>query len=144
MIEGDLVKDLYETTSLKIQDSSGKVRVLSKKEEKEFNKSAQRLVTKDGERKVKTVTGFRTKQKRFRDIFTSVVDYSWSSLLLLISVIYVGSWVTFALLWKLLIYLHINFGPQSGECLIGVTDFSSSLLFSMELQQTIEIGRAHV
>ena len=44
------------------------------------------------------------------DVFTTIVDYSWSGLLLFITVIYTGSWLLFALVWHLLVFLHDKFG----------------------------------
>ena len=111
-----VVKNIFDSTSLKIQNNiTGDVRVLTKKEENERRRSVPRLVTKEGKRKVKTMTVFKSKRKKLEDVFTTIVDYSWSGLLLFIIVIYTGSWLLFALVWHLLVFLHDKFGRMASK-----------------------------
>lgn len=77
------------------------------------------------------------------DFFTSVVDYNWCFLAIFITLGYFTCWLIFATLWSLLYYVHDYLSSTNDEesvCVQGMNNFGSSILFSMELQQTIGYG----
>ena len=91
-----------DLSALKIQNPDAKTfRVLSKKEEKERNKTRHRLLGKDG------VTGtttknkmwMKTRRKLFYDLFTTMIDNSWPVLISIIFIIYFLVWFLFAGVW---------------------------------------------
>ena len=93
---------ILQTSALKIQNpDASTLRVLSKKEEKKRNKSLHRLVRKDGDRRTTTQTGLRMKKRKFVDLFTTIMDYSWPVLLGLICALYFLDWLFFAGVWYL-------------------------------------------
>ena len=81
-----------------------------------------------------------------RDMFTSLVDLNWSVLLLITSLTYLACWLSFALVWYGLAAYHGDLsqswtpGGEKEACVEGVESLMSSILFSMELQQTIGYG----
>ena len=93
---------ILQTSALKIQNPDvSTLRVLSKKEEKKRIKSLHRLVRKDGDRRTTTQTGLRMKKRKFVDLFTTMMDYSWPVLLGLICALYFLDWLFFAGVWYL-------------------------------------------
>ena len=84
-----------------------------------------------------------------RDLFTSLVELSWPVLLLITSLTYLACWLSFALVWYGLAAYHGDLSqsstPPGGDknrtaCVEGVENIMSSILFSVELQQTIGYG----
>ena len=77
-----------------------------------------------------------------KDLFTSLLDLSWCSIVILFVICFVGSWLFFGVLWYSLLLLRgdLSVGGEGDRCLVGVDSFSGSLLFSLESQQTIGYG----
>ena len=99
--EGE-VESILNQTSLKLQDSRGQVRVLTKKEEKQRHKSVHRLVTKNGKQRIRMHIGTNLRNRKVLDFFTSFIDYNWFLLAVFITFIYFICWLSFASLWALL------------------------------------------
>ena len=99
--EGE-VDCILNQTSLKLQDSRGLVRVLSKKEEKQRQKSVHRLVTKNGKQRTRMHIGTSIRNRQVKDCFTTFIDCNWFILSVLITFIYFVCWLSFASLWVLL------------------------------------------
>ena len=99
--EGE-VDCILNQTSLKLQDSRGLVRVLSKKEEKQRQKSVHRLVTKNGKQRTRMHIGTSIRNRQVKDCFTTFIDCNWFILAVLITFIYFVCWLSFASLWVLL------------------------------------------
>lgn len=101
-----------------------------------------RLVSKDGSINLIKINVRR--RSYLSDIFTTLLEVSWLYHLLLFGVTFVTSWVAFALFWWLISVEHDD--PQHIDdkewkmCVAGVFDFTTALLFSIELQQTIGFG----
>ena len=102
MTKVSVYNDSDDLSALKIQNPDAKTfRVLSKKEEKERNKTRHRLLGKDG------VTGtttknkmwMKTRRKLFYDLFTTMIDNSWPVLISIIFIIYFLVWFLFAGVW---------------------------------------------
>ena len=91
---------ILQTSALKIQNPDAlTLRVLSKNEEKKRIKTLYRLVGKGGDRRTKTQTGIRMQTRKFVDIFTTMMDYSWPVFLGLICATYFVDWLSFATVW---------------------------------------------
>ena len=87
------------------------------------------------------MSGVRVHTRRLQDIFTTLIQYSWPVLLFIIGLCYLASWLVFAGLWHLIVVYHGDLDSGGGgTCVVGMYNFASSLLLSMELQQTIGYG----
>jgi len=87
-----------------------------------------------------------------KDGWTTLVDLRWRYLFLIFFASFLMSWLVFALLWHLLLWLHGDLDTehlpdadlqQSGNytpCVYNIYDFTSSFLFSLETQHTIGYG----
>ncbi|XP_063070384.1 inward rectifier potassium channel 16-like isoform X2 [Engraulis encrasicolus] len=80
------------------------------------------------------------------DIYTTLVEIRWRVMLLVFSLAYILSWLTFALLYFLIAYLHgdLDIGEEGptelNPCMLNVHSFTGAFLFSMETQATIGYG----
>ncbi len=101
-----------------------------------------RLVEKNGEMKISFTNIPKRNQSFLLDIFTTLLDAKWRYMILLICVAFVSSWILFAGFWMILAYIHGEVGEIDlvEPCVIGVTDFHTALLFSIETQHTIGYG----
>lgn len=78
-----------------------------------------------------------------QDIFTTLVDAQWRWTLLVFSMNFLLSWLTFALIWWLIAYSHGDLEPQNYNnetfipCVVDIRNFASCFLFSVETQHTI-------
>ena len=86
------------------------------------------------------------RSRYLKDIFTSLLDLSWCSILILFVICFVCSWLLFGVLWYSLILIRGDFSLDEGDeknstrCLIGIDSFAGTILFSIETQQTIGYG----
>ena len=139
----EIENEIFNSTCLKIQTEKGEVEEVSVGEERRRERGLARLVSKTGEKRVRTVASARHQVTRLRDIFTSLVELGWCLLLSLVTASYVACWSLFALLWYCLAAYNGDLSDEGGEvtpCVLGVDSLMSSLLFSVELQQTIGFG----
>jgi len=93
------------------------------------------------------VPGFSNMQHSFRylkDFFTSMIDLPWSWTLLSFAASFYISWVIFAAIWYLVLFLHGDLAhPQTDDhvyCVDNINTFTSAFLFSLETQHTIGYG----
>ena len=131
---------VFHTTSLKVQNEKGETVELTRSEEKRRERAVCRLVSKAGQKRVRTVGSARLQVKKMRDLFTSLVELSWSLLLLTLTASYFSCWLLFALVWYSLAAYNGDLAGDQPHCVLGVSSLLSSLLFSVELQQTIGYG----
>jgi hypothetical protein len=86
-----------------------------------------------------------------KDIFTTLLDLSWTSILVLFFTCFVVSWLLFACLWYSLLLVARDTSDSSSsssngtsvvqrQCLVGVESFVGTVLLSIETQQTIGYG----
>jgi potassium inwardly-rectifying channel subfamily J len=105
-----------------------------------FNqRTRERLIYKSGE---SNISNANVHQRRFRyivDIFTTLLELSWGYSILLYTLSFFISWCTFALCWWAISSYYIS-SRGKDECVLGVKEFTSALLFSIETQQTIGYG----
>ena len=101
------------STALKLQCPDGRVRVVSSSEENLRKKTVTRLVAKNGRKMMRTRTGLKIGSKKMLDLFTTIMEYSWPALLLLICSSYFLCWTVFGALWHLLAVLHGDVGGQT-------------------------------
>lgn len=96
----------FQSNALKIQNPDATtLRVLSRKEEKLREKTLHRLVKKNGTVRTRTRTGVRMKAKKFIDIFTTIMEWSWPRLISFICFMYFADWILFACCWHLLAWI---------------------------------------
>ena len=107
----------------------------------------RRLCYKNGECNISHVNIKKRRQRYLADIFTTLVDIKWRWNLLIFVMAFILSWLLFALCWWLICFSHGDFVTRkpSGHvpCVVGVTDFVTALLFSIETQHTIGYGSRH-
>lgn len=82
----------------------------------------------------------------FRDIFTTMIEMKWRWLIIFFTLSFLLSWLFFAALYYLVMYIHHDFDHQiaSNEswtpCISNTKNFISVFMFSLETQQTIGYG----
>lgn len=94
----------------------------------------RRLVEKNGQRNVRSRLIPRTRY--VQDIFTTILDARWKWMFTFFIVVYLFSWVLFATVWWLIYQMR----KVANECIIGVKNWSTAFLYSLETQQTIGYG----
>ena len=108
-----------------------------------------RLVAKDGQLNISTRNVPDGCCHRYtRDLLTSLLSLSWGWYVVLIVGCYVGSWLIFAVCWFAMALAYTDWTKYNNDsstslindCLIGVDDFTTALLLSIETQQTIGYG----
>ncbi|CAF1332308.1 unnamed protein product [Adineta ricciae] len=112
-----------------------------------IHQNRKRLITKDGNINIEKLR-VENRILYFRDIFTSLLDLKWRFILILFSFSFVISWLIFAVIWYIIMYIHNDFSINSSNetsnehipCISGVKTFSGALLYSIETQQTIGYG----
>jgi len=125
-------ESLYETTHQKV---------------KKMNKK-KRVVLKDGLTNV-TYKNISKKRRRYiSDLYTTLLDSSWTYCVLMFTTSFYGSWIVFGGIYYLISYLHGDLMeehlPSSGSdwvpCILGTDGFAACFLFSLETQHTIGYG----
>ncbi|GMR31883.1 hypothetical protein PMAYCL1PPCAC_02078, partial [Pristionchus mayeri] len=79
-----------------------------------------------------------------RNWFHLLIECSWSFVLFLFSIGYLGTWIFYGIIY---FFIYLNYPTNTeGEsvCITQVRDFSSAFLFSMESQHTIGYGTRHM
>lgn len=101
-----------------------------------------RLVAKNG-----TVNLFLDNIDRsqyMRDLFTTMIDIKWRYNLMAAAFGFVFSWLFFAAIWYIVLYVHDDLSHESdptwSPCIVNVNSFSAALLFSIETQSTLGFG----
>lgn len=101
-----------------------------------------RLVAKNG-----TVNLFLDNIDRsqyVRDLFTTMIDIKWRYNLMAAAFGFVFSWLFFACIWYVVLYVHNDLvhesDPTWSPCIVNVNSFSAALLFSIETQSTLGFG----
>ena len=94
----------------------------------------RRLVEKNGQRNVRSRHIPRTRY--VQDIFTTILDARWKWMFIFFVVCYLFTWTVFATLWWVIYELR----ETANECIIGVKDWTTAFLYSLETQQTIGYG----
>ena len=112
--------------------------------ERSLTASRKRLVSRRNARSLARHAHMWKNFPRFaKDHFTTVVNARWWQILIIVSIIYVSSWLIFALLW-----LIVNRVDE--HCLADTSDgkfsksFAEAFLFSIETQVTIGYGEVFI
>ena len=118
---------------------SGLLNVLAKQA------TRNRLVAKNGN--VNTLSQSEGKaHKFFKDFFITLLDISWSWMVVFFATAFFSSWLTFAGLWYITARTHGDFDEENRSnesfvpCVTALNDFTSCFLFSVETQHTIGYG----
>ena len=127
-------ESLYETTHQKM---------------KKMNKR-KRVVLKDGLTNV-TYKNISKKRRRYiSDLYTTLLDSSWTYCVLMFTTSFYGSWIVFGGIYYFICSLHGDFmeenlstnGTKSDwvPCILETDGFAACFLFSLETQHTIGYG----
>jgi len=112
---------------------------------KKMNKR-KRVVLKNGLTNV-TYKNISKKRRRYvSDLYTTLLDSSWTKLVFLFTTSFYGSWVMFGAIYYMICYLHGDFMEENllsedwKPCISAVDGFAAIFLFSLETQHTIGYG----
>merc|ERR1719228_3107023 len=106
----------------------------------------KRVVLKGGMTNVSYKNISKKKRRYFSDLYTTLLDSSWSYCVVMFTTSFYGSWIIFGAIYYMILHLHgdINFSEPRNEtkipCIDHVSDFASCFLFSLETQHTIGYG----
>ena len=113
-----------------------------------FMSVERRLAMKHGGLNVDNVNVPSYFSRLSSDIITSFVDASWLWNILLYSGVTILSWLAFAVVWYMIAYGNNDIRMEGVKthkpCIIGVRDFITSLLHSIELETTMGYGDPRV
>merc|ERR1719308_638261 len=106
----------------------------------------KRVVLKNGLTNV-TYKNISKKRRRYvSDLYTTLLDSSWTKLVFLFTTSFYGSWMMFGGIYYMICHLHGDFLEKnlSNEdwkpCISAVDGFAACFLFSLETQHTIGYG----
>jgi len=129
-------ESLYESTQKKV---------------KKMNKK-KRVVLKDGLTNV-TYKNISKKRRRYiSDLYTTLLDSSWTYCVLMFTTSFYGSWIMFGGIYYLISFFHGDFleenlasaGSNTTDkwvpCILETDGFAACFLFSLETQHTIGYG----
>lgn len=102
-----------------------------------WNMSKSRMMEKNGVCNVHFSNVEKRGMKFFFDLFTTFLEIKWRYTLLVFFFSFSFTWILFALIWWVLYLGRLKYDM---ECIVGVYDFTTALLFSIETQHTIGYG----
>ena len=117
---------------------------LSSNYEKKHMNKRKRVVKKGGGTSVTYKNISKKRRRYFSDLYTTLLDSSWSYCVLMFTASFYLSWLLFAIIYYIISLAHGDFDPDpppdKTACILAVQDFSSCFLFSLETQHTIGYG----
>ena len=126
-------------------------------EKKQMNKR-KRVVKKGGSTSVTYKNISKKRRRYFSDLYTTLLDSSWSYCVLMFTASFYLSWLLFAIIYYIIGVAHGDFenygktvscpgdpmvqdnSTETCPCILEVHDFASCFLFSLETQHTIGYG----
>ena len=139
-------KDWIVKCKMKIHEDDDSLFETVKQKRRKMNKK-KRVVLKNGLTNV-SYKNISMKRRRYvSDLYTTLLDSSWTYIVLMFTTSFYGSWIVFGGIYYSIAYFHDDFteehlGPNSSwiPCISAVDGFASSFLFSLETQHTIGYG----
>jgi hypothetical protein len=134
--------DKIKSSSLNNSTSNNKFKFFNQKPTYVYKKKPiVRLIGKNGEPNIYRVNISKQHRKYFSDIFNTLIDLKWRYVIFIFVLIYIISWLMFALMWFTVLKLYEVFSDQN-ICIENVhtESFLDIFLFSIETQQTIGYG----
>ena len=140
----------HSITSLLRRELSGRNFFSMEPQHEAGHSHSRRIVSKKGI--VHTERSHVSKRKRryLSDFFNTMLDLRWRYVLLIFTLSFFLSWFGFSIIWYIIMYLRSDFEPEhlpgsqatSGyiPCVLGIYNFASVFLFSVETQHTIGYG----
>ena len=114
--------------------------------EKKCMNKRKRVVKKGGSTSVTYKNISKKRRRYFSDLYTTLLDSSWSYCVLMFTASFYLSWLLFAIIYYLISLAHGDLHLENisnktrTPCILEVHDFSSCFLFSLETQHTIGYG----
>ena len=119
---------------------------LSSSAEKKMMNKKKRAIRKGGGTSV-TYKNISKKRRRYiSDLYTTLLDSSWSYCVLMFTASFYLSWLLFATIYYIISYIHGDLveenmnNPNWNSCILEIDGFPSCFLFSLETQHTIGYG----
>ena len=108
----------------------------------------KRVVLRGGSTSVTYKNISKKRRRYFSDLYTTLLDSSWTYCVLMFTTSFYGSWFLFGCLYFMICYLHGDLLeenlPKLGNdwvpCIKEIDGFASCFLFSLETQHTIGYG----
>jgi len=104
----------------------------------------KRVVLKGGMTNVSYKNISKKKRRYFSDLYTTLLDSSWSYCVVMFTTSFYGSWIIFGAIYYMILYIHgdlaLTESKEEPPCIDNVSDFASCFLFSLETQHTIGYG----
>ena len=105
----------------------------------------KRIISKGGIANISFKNISKKKRRFASDLYTTLLDASWTMSVLIFTTSFYGSWVAFGALYFAICYFHGDFLEVATRkdwipCIKEVDGFASSFLFSLETQHTIGFG----
>ena len=119
--------------------------VTMSKEKKKMNEK-KRVIMKGGSTSVTYKNISKKRRRYFSDLYTTLLDSSWSYCVLMFMASFYFSWLLFGVIYFIVCYIHGDFSEENllntdwNPCIQAVDGFSAAFLFSLETQQTIGYG----
>ena len=106
----------------------------------------KRVVKKGGSTSVTYKNISKKRRRYFSDLYTTLLDSSWSYCVLMFMASFYFSWLFFCVIYFVICYIHGDFSEENllntdwNPCIQAVDGFSAVFLFSLETQHTIGYG----
>ena len=108
----------------------------------------KRVVLRGGSTSVTYKNISKKRRRYFSDLYTTLLDSSWTYCVLMFTTSFYGSWLLFGCLYFMICYLHGDLleenlqksGKDWVPCIKEIDGFASCFLFSLETQHTIGYG----
>ena len=108
----------------------------------------KRVVLRGGSTSVTYKNISKKRRRYFSDLYTTLLDSSWTYCVLMFTTSFYGSWLFFGSLYFIICYMHGDLLEEhltkSGNdwipCIKEIDGFASCFLFSLETQHTIGYG----
>ena len=104
-------------------------------------KKHRRIIGKNGACNIHFEHVEKRRLRMVFDMFTTLLEAQWRYIFLFFFFTFCFTWIVFALIWWALYAIRKQ---DDMECIIGVFDFTTALLFSIETQHTIGYGTRSV
>ena len=145
LVEAGLSSVLPIVKTSRVSNEDDEEHVSTSKEKKMMNQR-KRVVMKGGLTSVTYKNISKKRRRYFSDLYTTLLDSSWSYCVLMFMASFYMSWLIFAIIYFIISNIHGDLLEENltntdwKPCIQAVDGFSAAFLFSLETQHTIGYG----